>query len=60
MEMDSVCNLVPCVYGVGIPGARTAYDQVLMYMVSLCVLQERFELSSGTMSDPLEAGVPAD
>ncbi|MGD0154762.1 MAG: hypothetical protein ABSB50_01600 [Terracidiphilus sp.] len=55
-----MCNLVPCVYGVGIPGARTAYDQVLMYMVSLCVLQERFELSSGTMSDPLEAGVPAD
>jgi len=41
-------------------GARTAYDQVLMYMVSLCVLQERFELSSGTMSEPLEAGVPAD
>lgn len=27
-------------------GARTAFDQVLMYLVSLCVLQERFGLSS--------------
>lgn len=41
-------------------GARTAYDQVLMYMVSLCVLQERFRLSSGTVREPFEAAVPAD
>jgi asparagine synthase (glutamine-hydrolysing) len=27
-------------------GARTAYDQVLMVMVSMCVLQERFGVSS--------------
>jgi asparagine synthase (glutamine-hydrolysing) len=27
-------------------GARTAYDQVLMILVSMCVLQERFGLSS--------------
>ena len=27
-------------------GARTAYDQVLMVMVSMCVLQERFGMSS--------------
>jgi asparagine synthase (glutamine-hydrolysing) len=30
-------------------GARTAYDQVLMSMVSMCVLQERFGLSSAAM-----------
>jgi asparagine synthase (glutamine-hydrolysing) len=28
-------------------GARTAFDQLLMYLVSLCVLQARFGLSSG-------------
>lgn len=28
-------------------GARTANDQILMYVVSLCVLQERFGMSSG-------------
>lgn len=42
-------------------GARTAFDQLLTYMVSLCVLQERFGLSSGaTVEAPLEVGVPAD
>lgn len=42
-------------------GARTANDQILMYMVSLCVLQERFGLSSGAaLTEPLEVGVPAD
>jgi asparagine synthase (glutamine-hydrolysing) len=30
-------------------GARTAYDQVLMVMVSMCVLQERFGMSSSAV-----------
>jgi asparagine synthase (glutamine-hydrolysing) len=42
-------------------GARTANDQILMFMVSLCVLQERFGLSSGpALAEPVEVGVPAD
>jgi asparagine synthase (glutamine-hydrolysing) len=28
-------------------GARTATDQILMHLLSLCVLQDRFQLSSG-------------
>lgn len=35
-------------------GARTAWDQVLMYLVSLCILQERFGLSSGEMRETRE------
>jgi hypothetical protein len=30
-------------------GARTANDQILMYIVSLCVLQERFGLGSDSV-----------
>jgi len=42
-------------------GARTANDQILMFMVSLCVLQERFGLSSAAgVAEQLEVGVPAD
>ena len=41
-------------------GARTAYDQVLMYMVSLCVLQERFGLSTGAARRSERIGAPAD
>jgi asparagine synthase (glutamine-hydrolysing) len=42
-------------------GARTANDQILMFMVSLCVLQERFGLSSGAaVVEQVEVGVPAD
>ncbi|HLY41057.1 MAG TPA: asparagine synthase (glutamine-hydrolyzing) [Terracidiphilus sp.] len=40
-------------------GARTAYDQVLMHMVSLCVLHERFGMSSGSMREPEAATAPA-
>lgn len=43
-------------------GARSANDQILMFMVSLCVLNERFGLSSGAgrrESVAVEA-VPAD
>jgi asparagine synthase (glutamine-hydrolysing) len=29
-------------------GARTANDQVLMLLASMCVLQERFRLGSGS------------
>jgi len=42
-------------------GARTANDQILMFIVSLCVLQERFGLSSGAgLAERAEVGVPAD
>ncbi len=41
-------------------GARTAFDQVLMYLVSLCVLQERFRISSGELYDLREGAVFAD
>jgi asparagine synthase (glutamine-hydrolysing) len=42
-------------------GARTANDQILMFMVSLCVLQERFGLSSGAaVVEQVEVGVPAE
>lgn len=41
-------------------GARTAFDQLLMYLVSLCVLQERFGLSSGTGSEAKEIAISAD
>ena len=41
-------------------GARTACDQILMHLVSLCVLQQRFGLSSGEVSEPSEIAVPAD
>jgi asparagine synthase (glutamine-hydrolysing) len=42
-------------------GARTANDQILMYIVSLCVLQERFGLASGgAIVELAEVGVPAD
>ena len=41
-------------------GARTAIDQVLMYLVSLCVLQERFGLSSAGVQELREDVVPAD
>jgi asparagine synthase (glutamine-hydrolysing) len=37
-------------------GARTAFDQLLMYLLSLCVLQERFELSSGELRETEQAG----
>jgi len=40
-------------------GARTANDQVLMYIVSLCVLNQRFGLSSAAEHARVEA-VPAD
>ena len=32
------------------PGARVANDQVLMLLVSMCVLQERYALSAGRAS----------
>jgi asparagine synthase (glutamine-hydrolysing) len=32
-------------------GSRTTCDQLLMHMVSLCVLQERFGLSSGVVHE---------
>ncbi len=41
-------------------GARTAFDQLLMYLLSLCVLQERFGLSSVEVHEAKEAGAPAD
>lgn len=41
-------------------GARTAYDQVLMHIVSLCVLDERFGLSNAGVRDAEAAGVSAD
>ncbi len=41
-------------------GARTAFDQILMYLVSLCVLQQRFGLSSERVSAVHESAVPAD
>jgi len=41
-------------------GARTAYDQVLMFMVSLCVLHERFGLSTGVARSSEQVGAPAD
>ena len=31
-------------------GARVANDQVLMILVSACILQERFGLESGTLA----------
>ena len=43
-------------------GARTANDQILMHIVSLCVLQERFGMSAsaGVSEEPEELGVPGD
>jgi len=41
-------------------GARTAFDQLLMYLVSLCVLQGRFGLSSGTGSGAKEIAMKTD
>ncbi len=41
-------------------GARTAFDQILMYLVSLCVLQERFGLSCGGTLRIGEAAFSAD
>jgi len=43
-------------------GARTANDQILMHMVSLCVLQERFGLSAtdGWAEQREELGATAD
>ena len=44
-------------------GARTANDQILMHIVSLCVLQQRMGLGSEAASavePPIEVGVPAD
>jgi asparagine synthase (glutamine-hydrolysing) len=46
-------------------GARTANDQVLMHLVSLCVLQQRLGLSTtattpAAYDTPIEVGVPAD
>jgi asparagine synthase (glutamine-hydrolysing) len=37
-------------------GSRTTCDQLLMHMVSLCVLQERFGLSNGVVheEEPVE------
>ena len=37
-------------------GSRTTCDQLLMHMASLCVLQERFGLSSGVVheQEPVE------
>ena len=42
------------------PAARTAVDQILMHLVSLCVLQKQFGLSSGAVSEVHEVAVPAD
>ena len=41
-------------------GARTAFDQILMHLVSLCVLQERFGISSGNVHELSEGTVFAD
>jgi asparagine synthase (glutamine-hydrolysing) len=46
-------------------GARTANDQILMHILSLCVLQERLGLSTTESAAPvaerpIELGVPAD
>ena len=41
-------------------GERTAFDQLLMHIVSLCVLQGRFGLSSGTVRATDEVGAPGD
>jgi asparagine synthase (glutamine-hydrolysing) len=47
-------------------GARTANDQILMHIVSMCVLQDRLGLSTETSAatptteTPMEIAVPAD
>lgn len=41
-------------------GERTAFDQVLMHLVSLCVLQEGFGLSSVGVGESREATLSAD
>ncbi|UWZ83636.1 asparagine synthase (glutamine-hydrolyzing) [Occallatibacter riparius] len=46
-------------------GARTANDQILMHIVSMCVLQDRLGVATSPAAEaqaeiPLEVGVPAD
>jgi len=41
-------------------GARTAFDQLLMHIVSLCVLQQRFGLSGSAICEADEVGASGD
>ncbi|MDE3201358.1 MAG: asparagine synthase (glutamine-hydrolyzing) [Acidobacteriota bacterium] len=41
-------------------GARTAYDQLLMYLLSLCVLQKSFGISSSHIQEPNLAAAAAN
>ena len=38
-----------------LPAMDAAFDQLLMYLLSLCVLQERFGLSSGELREAEQA-----
>lgn len=58
-SQKAVITLLDALPGMEV-GARTAFDQILMHLVSLCVLQERFRLSSGAVSEFREVAVPAD
>ncbi|MFZ0394362.1 MAG: asparagine synthase (glutamine-hydrolyzing) [Terracidiphilus sp.] len=60
-DQNQVIDLLDRLPGMDV-GARTANDQILMYIVSMCVLKQRFGLSSEAASRehaPPEA-VPAD
>lgn len=58
-SQKAVITLLDALPGMEV-GARTAFDQILMHLVSLCVLQERLRLSSGAVSVFREVAVPAD
>jgi asparagine synthase (glutamine-hydrolysing) len=55
-DQKTVVSLLDKLPGMDV-GARTAFDQVLMHIVSLCVLQERYGISSESAREP--AGLQA-